>query len=90
MLLSHDSFLNVVETSWATCCSGNSHFGLAYKLKTLKQNLKVWNKEIFGHLKIRISEADQAVLDGQQALDANPSKANLLELKAAKSSLHNW
>lgn len=85
MRLSHDSFLNVVETSWATCCSGNPHFILAYKLKTLKQNLKVWNKETFGHLKVRISEADQAVLDGQQALDAN-----LLKLKAAEASLHNW
>lgn len=31
-----------------------------------------------------------AVLDCQQALDVNPSEANLLELNSAKSSLQNW
>lgn len=33
MWLSHDSFLKVVETSWAISCRGNPQFVLAYKLK---------------------------------------------------------
>lgn len=50
MWLSHDSFLKVVETSWTncSCCRGNAQFVLAQKLKFLKKNLKVWNKEVLG------------------------------------------
>lgn len=48
MWLSHDSFLKVVETNWAITGSGNLKFVLVHKLKILKSNLKVWNKEAFG------------------------------------------
>lgn len=89
MCLSHDSFFKVVETSWATCCSGNPQFILARKLKILKTNPKVWNKEAFGQLKVRIAEAERAVLVCQHSLDANPSEASHLELNSAKFSLHN-
>lgn len=90
MCLSHDSFFKVVETSWATCCSGNPQFILARKLKILKTNPKVWNKEAFGQLKVRIAEAERAVLVCQHSLDANPSEASHLELNSAKFSLHNY
>lgn len=90
MWLSHDFFAIVVENSWAITCSGNPPFVLAQKLKLLKQNLKVWNRDIFGQLKVRISEADSSVLSYQQTHDADPSKEKHLELNTAKTALHNW
>lgn len=90
MWLSHVTFANVVETNWAVTCSGNPQFVMAQKLKIIKNNLKVWNKENFGQLKVKIFEADIAVLACQHAHDAVPSKANLLKLNTAKSAFHNW
>lgn len=89
MWLSHESFLHVVESNWSISYNGTPQFVLATKLKILKQNLKIWNRETFGQLSARISEAGQVILDGQKNLDANPSEALLLELNTTKSSLHN-
>lgn len=44
MWLSNATFSKVVETSWASPCSGTPHFILAQKLKLLKQNIMVWKK----------------------------------------------
>lgn len=62
MWLSHVTFAKVVERSWAITCSGNHQFVMAQKLKILNHNLKVWNRENFGQLKVRISKANIAVL----------------------------
>lgn len=58
-------------------------------MKILKKNLKAWNKDTFGQLKVRIAEAELAILAYHEALDANPSESSLLDLSSAKSSLHN-
>ena len=88
--LSHASFSKVVEDSWAIPCSGTPQFILAQKLKNLKFHLKVWNKEVFGRLKVNISGAEHKVMDLQTAFDNNPCDPILLDLNSAKSDLHNW
>lgn len=45
---------------------------------------------MFVQVKVRIAEAEKAILDCQQALDVAPSESSLLEPNRAKSSLHNW
>ena len=89
-LSSHNSFLKVVEDSWAQPCSGSAQFILASKLKLLKLNLKTWNKEVYGHYKNHIVEAEPQVLAKELAFESNPSDSFLRDLNLAKSSLHNW
>lgn len=59
-------------------------------LKFLKQNIKVWNKEVFGMLKSNIAKAEQLVLASQNSYDINPSDSLLVEMNTVKSILHNW
>lgn len=91
MWLSHASFPAVVEASWATPCFGKHppQFILAYKLKTLKNNLKVWNFEVFGQLKKQIARVENSVLEVQMAFDANPTNPLLHALNPEKSLFHN-
>lgn len=48
MWLQHPDFLSLVADNWNSGMEGNSQFVLAQKLKSLKQILKVWNKNVFG------------------------------------------
>lgn len=84
MWLSHASFPAIVEDSWATPCFSTSQFILAHKLKTLKNNIKVWNFEVFGQLKKQIAKAENSVLKAQIAFDANPSDPLLQALNSEK------
>lgn len=70
--------------------TGNPQFVLAYKLKSLKRNLKLWNKSVFGQLKAIIAAAEERVLSHQNAYDLSPSDQLLVDLNSAKTSLHNW
>ena len=90
MWLSHDSFMKVVEDSWAIPCSGTPQYILVQKLKCLKLHLKVWNKEVFGYLKVKISGAGQKVMDLQTAFADCPCAFILLDFNSAKFDLHNW
>ena len=40
---------------------GSPSYRLAVKLKELKQNLKIWNREVFGNLERNKAEALQQV-----------------------------
>ena len=88
--ISHKSFFKVVEDSWASPCYGSPQFILASKLKILKLNLKTWSKEVFGHFKIHVSEAEALVLVKEAAFEEQPSDNLLRALNQAKASLHNW
>ena len=70
MWLSHDSFSKVVEDSWAPPCRGSPQFILASKLKILKLNLKIWSKDVFGHFKNHIAEAESIVMAKEVAFEA--------------------
>ena len=88
--LLHESFFKVVEDSWASPYSGFPQFILASKLKILKLNLKSWSKEVFGHFKSHIAEAESLVLEKEAAFEAQPCDSLLRDLNQAKASLHNW
>lgn len=90
MWLTHSSFKYVVERSWSVPIRGNPQYKLAQKLKSLKDNLKAWNIETFGQLKINISEAEAATLQAQSVHDEQPSDKSLQDLNSKKATLHNW
>ena len=85
----HECFSKVVEDSWASPCYGSPQIILASKLKILKRNLKTWSKEVFGHFKIRILEAEALVLAKEATFEEQPSDYILKDLNQAKASLHN-
>eukprot|EP00268_Persea_americana_P061729 TRINITY_DN7830_c0_g1_i4.p1 TRINITY_DN7830_c0_g1~~TRINITY_DN7830_c0_g1_i4.p1 ORF type:complete len:367 (+),score=53.05 TRINITY_DN7830_c0_g1_i4:1557-2657(+) len=88
--LSREAFSEVMEDSWATPYSGSPQFILAGKLKILKLNLKSWSREVYGHFKKHIAEAESRVLVKETAFEAQPSDSLFRELAQAKASLHNW
>ncbi|KAF8402130.1 hypothetical protein HHK36_013082 [Tetracentron sinense] len=86
----HPGFLEVVREAWATRVKGNPMYKLVHKLKSTRNALRVWSKEMFGHIKHRINLArDEAEL-AYNALEQNPSNAQLhQEAKLAKERLHD-
>ena len=51
MWLKVEGFVEKVQQWWTSYCfTGSPSFVLAQKLKTLKEDLKKWNKEVFGDL----------------------------------------
>lgn len=90
MWIHHPEFLRLVSDSWSSDIAGHPQYALAQNLKALKQVLKVWNKNVFGDIKLNVNMAESKVLAIQELLDAGPIENLHLDLSEAKSSLHNW
>ena len=62
MWLKAEGFKDLIEGWWqGIVVRGRPSYRLAVKLKGLKQNLKIWNKEVFGRLERNKVEALQQV-----------------------------
>lgn len=64
--LKHNEFAKFVTKEWSKWkVKGIGDFCLYEKLKNLKVRLKVWNKEIFGWIDLKVDECieDQFILD---------------------------
>lgn len=57
-------------------------FMMTYKLKVLKQELRFWNKEIFGDVYIRVQEARHKLEDIQLSIALNDVTEDNLSLEA--------
>lgn len=54
MWLKEEGFKNVLRTWWEGLhFSGSASFILVEKLKTLKPNMRSWNKEVFGKVEVQ-------------------------------------
>lgn len=95
-----EGFLDLVKQWWQSyTVNGSPNFILAQKLKLLKKDLAIWNKEVFGKLSTRINKAmeelqmlEQATERRAQTLD---EKNNILRLKVeiqqlAKTEETSW
>lgn len=58
MWITHSLCLDVVKSSWTLRVSSCLMFVLSEKLKFLKNNLKIWNKETFGNVHRLVSDAE--------------------------------
>jgi len=54
-------------------------FVLSHKLKILKQNLKVWNIEVFGNVHLLVRTAEQSLNVIQNEIDCNGNNDVLME-----------
>ena len=70
---------------------GSSSYRLAVKLKELKQNLKIWNREVFGNLKRNKVEALQQVeLWDLVERERSLIDEELIRKKEAKEGYAKW
>ena len=70
---------------------GSASFRLAVKMKGIKQNLKVWNREVFGRLDCNKSSALQQVdfwdrVESERSLTVEETELK----KEAKESYKKW
>lgn len=57
MWLREPNFLEWIRSKWCSMVvTGNPTFVLAKKLKLLKEELKVWNREVFGKVDVKIKK----------------------------------
>ncbi|XP_028060848.1 uncharacterized protein LOC114264432 [Camellia sinensis] len=74
----HPSFLKEVEKVWVgTQVEGWAGFRIMVKLRTLKQALKIWNVEVFGHVESKLQEAEAEL----HSWDLTAEERNLVEVE---------
>ena len=75
----HEDCKNVVASSWNQIFVGCPMFVLSQKLKYLKNNLKAWNKEVFGNVHELVAQAESHLNHIQSQLDTLGHTDTLLE-----------
>ena len=92
MWLKDEGFKDLIGGWWqGIVVRGRPSYRLTVKLKGLKQNLKIWNKEVFGRLERNKAEALQQV----ERWDLVEEERNLTEeelsrKKEAKEDYAKW
>ncbi|XP_073037131.1 uncharacterized protein [Primulina eburnea] len=87
MWLRHHGFLQTVRLNWNLPCSLIGMSRLFVKLKRLKNHLKWWNRDVFGNIFDKITEAESAVRSAELVCEADPSDANWTVLSDRNADL---
>ncbi|RVX15528.1 hypothetical protein CK203_009184 [Vitis vinifera] len=92
MWLKVEGFLDLIRSWWREIeVRGTASYRLAAKTKELKQKLKVWNREVFGHLEDNKRAALQQVdywdgVESERSLSLEETELK----KEAKESYQKW
>ncbi|RVX14665.1 Transposon TX1 uncharacterized 149 kDa protein [Vitis vinifera] len=92
MWLKVDGFIDLLRGWWQGIeVRGRASFRLAYKMKVLKHNIKVWNREVFGRLEVNKNSALQQLeyWDGVES-ERTLTLAEAEQKKQAKDAFHHW
>lgn len=90
MWIQHPDFLSLVaDENWDQGTAGDYQYLLAQNLKSLKQALKGWNKQVFGDIRLKVQATEMKVQEIQVLLDAGPTDSLHTSLAEAQTSLHN-
>ncbi|KAK2416761.1 hypothetical protein QL285_039128 [Trifolium repens] len=86
----HDTCQDLFANCWRTNIVGSLMFILTRKLKILKEQLKSWNKDVFGnvHSYVKVAEDDLAQIQNQIQLNGYSSSVRENE-KRAQSKLND-
>ncbi|XP_026396223.1 uncharacterized protein LOC113290848 [Papaver somniferum] len=57
--LDHDECRKIIVDCWENAIPGSSAFSVARKLKDIKLQIRVWNKDVYGNIKTNIDESKQ-------------------------------
>ncbi|RVW22247.1 LINE-1 reverse transcriptase-like [Vitis vinifera] len=92
MWLKVDDFKGLLRGWWQGIeARGRASFRLVYKMKVVKQNIKVWNREVFGRVEVNKNSALQQLeyWDGVES-ERSLSIAEAEQKKEAKDAFHKW
>ncbi|RVW34362.1 Transposon TX1 uncharacterized 149 kDa protein [Vitis vinifera] len=92
MWLKMDDFKGLLRGWWQGIeARGRASFRLAYKMKVVKQNIKVWNREVFGRVEVNKNSALQQLehWDGVES-ERRLSMAEAEQKKEAKDAFYKW
>ncbi|XP_026428612.1 uncharacterized protein LOC113324504 [Papaver somniferum] len=84
MWFTHPDFLRMVETSWNALVYGNPYFIFPFKLKRLKEAMKLWNQQVFGNVNARLKQAKLKFEVASRNSDEDPfdtSNQNVQEVR---------
>ncbi|XP_026428356.1 uncharacterized protein LOC113324250 [Papaver somniferum] len=82
--------MKVVQDSWEQEIHGDPAFIFMKKLKNLKKNLKEWNWQVFGDVKVKIQEAEVNVKEKMIISDSDPHDEQALhDLVGAQNELNS-
>ncbi|XP_073062068.1 uncharacterized protein [Primulina eburnea] len=87
MWVRHHGFLQTVRLNWNLPCSLIGMSRLSVKLKRLKNHLKWWNRDVFGNIFDKITEAESAVRSAELACEVDPSDSNWTALSDRNADL---
>jgi hypothetical protein len=90
MWIAHPDCINIIKQSWNSNFTGCPMFILNQKLKKVKENLKVWNKSVFGNIHSNVKNATAKVDSIQQDIDTfGPTDDLIDQERLAKIDLEN-
>ncbi|XP_073015629.1 uncharacterized protein [Primulina eburnea] len=87
MWVRHHGFLQTVRLNWNLPCSLSGMPRLFAKMKRLKHHLRWWNRDVFGNIFDRLTEAERAVRSAEDVCEADPSDANWTSLSDRNEDL---
>ncbi|MQM03999.1 hypothetical protein Taro_036778 [Colocasia esculenta] len=89
MWSTHDTFMNCVTQAWTAqdLWSPNPFIKLQAKLKVVKISLKLWNKNVFGHIDDNIKKAKEQITLKQEIFDSSPIVEHRSDLNKANANL---
>ncbi|XP_041995737.1 uncharacterized protein LOC121745859 [Salvia splendens] len=89
MWVRHESFIKEVEKDWKVPTGARGMVNLQIKLSRLKKCLKIWNKNVFGNIFVKIKQAEVEAKEAAMIFERNQTPANRAEMnkKAAEYAL---
>ncbi|XP_073037090.1 uncharacterized protein [Primulina eburnea] len=87
MWVRHHGFLQTVRLNWNLPCSLSGMPRLFAKMKRLKHHLRWWNRDVFGSIFDRLTEAERGVRSAEDVCEADPSDANWTSLSDRNEDL---
>ncbi|XP_077237235.1 uncharacterized protein LOC143878904 [Tasmannia lanceolata] len=81
------SIYETVERAWKEKVSGSPMYRITQKLKLVKEAIKIWNKDIFGRVDVKLPVVRRNLEDLQAQVKANPSN---LELRKKADDLKDF
>ncbi|XP_077226303.1 uncharacterized protein LOC143859508 [Tasmannia lanceolata] len=81
------SIYETVERAWKEKVSGSPMYRITQKLKLVKEAIKIWNKNIFGRMDVKLPVVRRNLEDLQAQVKANPSN---LELRKKADDLKDF
>ena len=91
MWLKEEGFKELLKSGWhGFIVRGSCSFVLAEKLKPLKSNMKIWNKDVFGKIGVNKTLAEKVYFWDEQEKLRELSMEEVEARKEAREDFKKW